>query len=152
MHRTVDSLLRDPEFAGKFHIHDSPSGARYTPVQLVQQKHDAVVENLKTGKTAYIDLQAFQRDNQATYSSVDEARAFLEGTEGVELVNSFAVSDAWISKFSRDCVSSIARDGDVDFSVSVLSSQNLKSSKRRHPAARYSQLSRQHIRSCFRES
>ncbi|KAJ4988946.1 hypothetical protein SVAN01_05570 [Stagonosporopsis vannaccii] len=120
--RMLDSLVKDPEFEGAFHIQELPNGVRCTPVQLMRQVHDAVIENLKSGKTAYIDLNAFQRDNQATYSSIDEARAFLEGTEGVELVDTFALSDAWMSKFSRDCVSSMARDGDVDFGQPVIAS------------------------------
>lgn len=123
VHRKVDSLLETPEFSGQFYIHGLPSGVECTPVQLMQQAHDAIIDSLISGKTAYIDLYEFQRDNPAMYRSVDDARSFLESTESIEVVNTFALSEAWMSNFSKECVASMARDGDVDFGVSASESQ-----------------------------
>lgn len=145
IHRTVGSLLEDPEFTGKIHIQDLPSGVRCTPVQLIKQNHDDVIESLQSGRIAYIDLHVFQRDNPTIYASVGETKKHLEGTQGVELVEAFAISDAWISNFSKDCVSSIARNGDVDFGVCKTSLSAVNLSDRCFLAARYSQLSRQHL-------
>lgn len=126
IHRIVNSLLEDSEFAGKLHVDELSSGIRCTPVQLVKQTHDTVINNLQSGKTAYIDLHTFQHDNQAIYPSVEEAHAVFDNTQGVELVDHFAISEAWISNFSKECLSSMARDGDVDFGVSVSEFQNVK--------------------------
>jgi hypothetical protein len=117
IHHTIDSLLEDPEFAGKIHIHELPSGVRCTPVQLIKQNHDDVIDGLQSGKLAYIDLHDFQRDNPTIYATVEETKDRLGSTQGIEIVESFAISDAWISNFSKECVSSMARDGDVDFGV-----------------------------------
>ncbi|KAF3040366.1 hypothetical protein E8E12_009517 [Didymella heteroderae] len=120
IHRTVDSLLEDPEFAGKIHVHGLPSGVRCTPVQLIKQNHDDVIDSLQSGKIAYVDLHEFQRDNPTIYATVKETKTHLENTLGIELVDAFAISDAWISNFSKECVSSMARDGDVDFGQPVI--------------------------------
>ncbi|KAJ4413260.1 hypothetical protein N0V91_000234 [Didymella pomorum] len=114
-------LLEDPEFAGKLHVHGLPSGVSCTPVQLIEQNHDDVIDSLQSGKIAYIDLHDFQEDNPTIYETVEETKKHLESTPGIELVETFAISDAWISNFSKECVSSIARDGDVDFGQPVIS-------------------------------
>ncbi|KAF2626004.1 hypothetical protein BU25DRAFT_396179 [Macroventuria anomochaeta] len=119
IHRTVNSLLKEPDFAGKLHVHGLPSRVRCTPVQLIKQTHDTVINNLQSGKTAYIDLQIFQRDNEAIYSSIEEAQAALESTKGIEIVETFAISEAWISKSSMECSSGMARDGGVEIRVSA---------------------------------
>lgn len=109
--------MEDPEFAGKIHVHGLPSGVCCTPVQLIKQNHDDVIDSLQSGKLAYIDLQEFQRDNPTIYATLDETKNHLEETPSIELVEDFAISDAWILNFSRECVSSMSRDGDVDFGV-----------------------------------
>ena len=86
-------------------------------MQLIKQNHDDVIDSLQSGKIAYINLHDFQEDNPIMYETVEETKKHLESTSGVELVETFAISDAWISNFSKECVSSIARDGDVDFGV-----------------------------------
>lgn len=86
-------------------------------MQLIEQNHDDVIDSLQSGKIAYIDLHDFQEDNPTIYETVEETKKHLESTPGIELVETFAISDAWISNFSKECVSSIARDGDVDFGV-----------------------------------
>ncbi|KAJ8109210.1 hypothetical protein OPT61_g7629 [Boeremia exigua] len=89
VHRTINDLLKNEEFAGKFHVHGLPSGVRCTPVQLIHETHDTVINDLKSGKLAYIDIRAFQIDNQAIYTSVDEARTGLESTEGQPVIANF---------------------------------------------------------------
>lgn len=141
IHRAVDSLLEDSEFAGKLHVHGLSSGVRCTPVQLIKQNHDDVIDSLQSGKIAYIDLHVFQRDNPTIYATVEETKKQLGSTHGVELVETFAISDAWILNFSKDCVSSMARDGDVDFGVGEPELYETTYSDRCLLAARHSQLS-----------
>lgn len=86
-------------------------------MQLIKQNHDDIIDSLQSGKIAYIDLHDFQEDNPTIYGTVEETKRHLESSPGIELVETFAISDAWISNFSKECVSSIARDGDVDFGV-----------------------------------
>lgn len=88
-------------------------------MQMIQQMHDSTIDGLQSGKIAYIDINAFQRDHLAVLPSPQEARTSLEGTEGIKLEGSYAISEAWISNFSKSCLESMAEDGDVDFGVCV---------------------------------
>lgn len=76
-----------------------------------------MIDSLQSGKIAYVDLHNFQRDNPTIYATAEETKSRLGNIQGIELVESFAISDAWISNFSKECVSSMAHDGDVDFGV-----------------------------------
>ncbi|KAJ4337540.1 hypothetical protein N0V95_008302 [Ascochyta clinopodiicola] len=114
IHRTVKSLLEDAEFMGKFYVEEKLDSIQCTPVQLVKQKHDTVIDNLRSGQTAYLDLHSFQRENQALYPSVREAQRQLESTQDIDVQGIFAVSQAWISKFSEDCLQGLARDNGVE--------------------------------------
>lgn len=110
-------MLEKPELSGQLHIFGLPSGVKCVPVQLVQQTHDTVISNLQSGKFAYIDTNVFQIDHLAILPSVEEARTELEGTQGIKLEGTYAISEAWISNFSKDCLASMTQDGDVDFGV-----------------------------------
>ncbi|XPS71085.1 hypothetical protein M3J09_003270 [Ascochyta lentis] len=114
IHRTVDSLLGDSEFAGKVYVQEKLDGIRCTPVQLVKQKHDSVIDNLRSGKMAFLDLHSFQRENQALYPSIEETKRQLESAQGVDIQGTFAMSEAWISNFSKDCLQGMVRDNGVE--------------------------------------
>lgn len=124
IHRTVNSLLEDSEFAGRFHVHELPAGVQCNPVQLVKQIHDNVIDDLRTGKTAYIDLADFYRGNQAIYPSQEAAEKHLAGTLDVDILDDFVVSNAWIRNFSEECVQTLRDENSVDLSVSILSVLN----------------------------
>lgn len=119
VHRTVSSLVKEPEFVGKFYVHEQSAGVRCTPVQLVKQTHDNVISNLQSGKIAYLDLQTFQNDNETIYPSVEEVRRQLDSIQGAEVVASFAISEAWVSNFSKDCLQGICRDDGIEIGVSA---------------------------------
>ncbi|KZM20508.1 uncharacterized protein EKO05_0004535 [Ascochyta rabiei] len=114
IHRIVKNLLEDPEFIRKFYVEKKLDGVQCTPVQLVKRKHDTVIDNLRLGQIAYLDLHSFQRESQALYSSLEEAQRQLESTQDVDVQGTFALSQAWISKFSEDCLQGLARDNGVE--------------------------------------
>ena len=124
-YRTVNCLMEDPEFSGKFYIQEQPEHVCCTPITLVRQIHDTSIDELRSGKKAYLDLHSFQRENQAIYPSVEEVQISIRSAQGVDVVGAFAISEAWVSKFSTECVSSLARNNDVEIGVGIL---NLESS------------------------
>ena len=124
IHRTVNSLLEDSEFAGRFPVHELPAGVQCNPVQLVKQIHDNVIDDLRTGKTAYIDLADFYRGNQAIYPSQEAAEKHLAGTLDVDILDDSVVSNAWIRNFSEECAQTVRDENSVDLSVSILSVLN----------------------------
>nr|GFD57019.1 hypothetical protein [Tanacetum cinerariifolium] len=73
--------------------------------------------------------------------TVEETKKHLGSIQDVELVESYAISDAWISNFSKDCVSSMAREGEVDFGVRGPELHETTYPNRCLLAARHSQLS-----------
>lgn len=81
--------------------------------------HDTITNDLQSGKTAYIDLHVFQRDNEAIYPKLQQAQTAVGSLQGVELVGAFAISEAWISKFSTESSAAMARDGIVKLGVSI---------------------------------
>lgn len=78
-----------------------------------------MVANLRSGNIAFLDLQKFQSNNQAMYPTLEEAQAHLESAQDVEVLGAFAISEAWISKFSKDCMQGLLRDDGTDAGVSV---------------------------------
>lgn len=139
--RTIHNLLEKPEFEGQLYIHGLPRGVQCTPIRLIKQTHDTIINHLHSGEIAYIDVESFQRDHFVILPTVDEARTDVGSREGIELVGSYAISEAWISNFSKECLKSMAQDGDVDFGVCVASIPLFLFANEHFLAARYSQLS-----------
>ena len=125
IYRIVNCLMEDPEFAGKFFTQEQPENVCCTPIQLIRRIHDTSTDELRSGKTAYLDLHSFQRDNQAIYPSVEDVKTSIRSAQGVDVVDAFAISEAWVSKFSTECLSSLARDDGVEIGVGILISKIL---------------------------
>jgi hypothetical protein len=115
--KIIDSLVETPDLEGEFYVYPQSESIQCTPVQLVKQTHDNVIDDLCSGQVAYLDLNSFQRNHQAIHRSVEEAQTHLKSTQGVDILGTFAISEAWISKFSKECLKALGRDEGVDIGV-----------------------------------
>lgn len=120
IYRTVNCLVKDPEFSGKLYVQEQPENVYCTPIQLARRIHDTSIDELRSGKKAYLDLHSFQQDNQAIYPSIEDVQASIRSAQGVDVVDAFAISEAWVSKFSTECLTSLARDDGVEIGVGIL--------------------------------
>jgi len=124
--RLLTSTLESQDLADKFHIQETSESIQCAPKQLTEQRRDAVVSELQAGSLPYLDVRAFFKDFPELFSTLEQAQNYLLHLTQIEAVESFVLSEVWMSKCVETCTTQLRHDGLVDLAVSVRFSQTIE--------------------------
>lgn len=112
--RSIDSQ----KLGDLFHIQENVDTIRCTPKQLINNARDTTINDLKAGVVACISLQTFWGEFSELFSTFEDARRYIESVDGIDILDSFAVSEARLSELGHKSMKLLQRNGYVDLSVS----------------------------------
>ncbi|KAF2856465.1 hypothetical protein T440DRAFT_382628 [Plenodomus tracheiphilus IPT5] len=112
--RVLRDVLASNNLTDAYFFKEDLDGAQCYPKKLIEQNRDAVVADLRSGKLAYVDLQAFQTDFAELHSNIRDAAEYVRTAAEVDIVETFAISKANRSSVIKDCTKSLAEEGHID--------------------------------------
>jgi len=101
----------------QFRVETSANTIRCIPKQSVVQKKDAEITRLRAGDVPSIDLHVFLKEFGELYSSDEDLHHYLSTLTDISLIQTIAVSNIWLNRFSAECVRFLEINGYVDFTV-----------------------------------
>jgi hypothetical protein len=142
--RQLQSLAESPEYSDKVIVRDAPEYIRVQAKGMRAHIVNAWSHRLSSGELAYVDLQALMVDN-VTHDSVEDITREIENLAPVEVVDSFAISSTWLTKFVDQKLQALQKDeaGVVDIAECLKKNfRNTEHGHRRFPETLYGHLQR----------
>ncbi|KAF2131903.1 hypothetical protein P153DRAFT_373757 [Dothidotthia symphoricarpi CBS 119687] len=110
--RILDRVLRAPDLAENFYLHEREDSIRCTPKRLLEQEGEAVVRDLQTGNLVFLEISQFR--NRFIYTTPRHIAQYFETSPDVEVIDSYAISKVWASSLGDECRQTLDRDGVVN--------------------------------------
>jgi hypothetical protein len=142
--RQLQSLVESPEYSDKVILHNAPEYIRVQAKDMKAHVIKAWSHRLSSGELAYIDLQVLMVDN-VTHESVDDITRDFDNMAAVEVVESFAISLTWITKFVGQKLQALQQNeaGVVDIAEGLNEKfQHTERGHRKFPESLYGHLQR----------
>jgi hypothetical protein len=108
--RQLQRLAESPEYTGKVILRDAPEYIRVQAKDMKAHIVDSWSHRLSSGDLAYVDLQALMVGN-VTHDSLDDIIRDFESLGACEVVESFAISLTWFTKFIDQKLRALHHDG-----------------------------------------
>ncbi|KAI8937474.1 hypothetical protein NX059_005192 [Plenodomus lindquistii] len=111
---TLSNVMDSRNLNEAYFVKQNANGAQCYPKKLIEQNRDAVINDLKSGKLAFVDLLAFREDFPELYSSIEDARQHVQSASDAEVIDTFAIPRTKRSNLTEACIQSLAEEGRVD--------------------------------------
>lgn len=111
MFRTLEKALESEALTCQVNIEQHPDRVTCTPKQLVESKRAAILESLKCGALAYLDLQKFATEYSELVPSYEDAVSYFQNIKEVDIIDAFAVSKPWVSQIEQESQRILEQEG-----------------------------------------
>lgn len=109
--------MKSQDLANKFFVQKVSNGVQCYPKQLIAQNRDAVIEDLRSGRLAYVDLQAFWKDSPELYPTYEDAQQYVQNVIDVEIIDKYAVPTAKFFTLEKSSTWILQEEGRLDLVV-----------------------------------
>jgi hypothetical protein len=103
--------MQSEDFASKINVQENTNSVSCTPKQYLETKRDTTVQDLQSGALAYVDLQKFASEFPELFPTYQDVSSHFQQLSGIDIIESFAVSQIWISNVEQDCVRILGQEG-----------------------------------------
>ncbi|KAH3943615.1 hypothetical protein HBH98_028480 [Parastagonospora nodorum] len=140
----LKALADSSEYADKVFVRETRDCIRVQSKQMRQRVFQEWSDLLSSGEIAYVDIEPLVSDH-AVYDSTSDAINDFKKLTDVEIVDEFAISEAWFSNFVKDKLRVIQKEDMWGVDIANGLSERVKSStksKRSMPESLYSHIQR----------
>ncbi|KAH3920746.1 hypothetical protein HBH56_009280 [Parastagonospora nodorum] len=140
----LKALADSSEYADKVFVRETRDCIRVQSKQMRQRVFQEWSDLLSSGEIAYVDIEPLVSDH-AVYDSTSEAINDFKKLTDVEIVDEFAISEAWFSNFVKDKLQVIQKEDMWGVDIANGLSERVKSStksKRSMPESLYNHIQR----------
>lgn len=113
----IELVMKSQDLANKFFVQKVSNGVQCYPKQLIAQNRDAVIEDLRSGRLAYVDLQAFWKDSPELYPTYEDAQQYVQNVIDVEIIDKYAVPTAKFFTLEKSSTWILQEEGRLDLVV-----------------------------------
>jgi hypothetical protein len=142
--RQLQRLAESPEYIDKVILRDAPEYIRVQAKDMKAHIVDSWSHRLSSGDLAYVDLQALMVGN-VTHDSLEDIIRDFESLKACEVVESFAISLTWFTKFIDQKLRALHHDEADVVDVAQNLSEKLQTTEnghRRFPESLYGHIQR----------
>jgi hypothetical protein len=108
---TLEKALQSEDLASKVNVQENANSVSCTPKQYLETKRDTTVQRLQSGALAYLDLQKFASEFPELFPTYQDVSSHFQQLSGIDVIDSFAVSQTWVSSLEQDCVRILEQEG-----------------------------------------
>ncbi|KAF1913478.1 hypothetical protein BDU57DRAFT_456181 [Ampelomyces quisqualis] len=124
--RHLERHIESENYSDKVSIREKPDCIRVQSKNMRMGKVKEWSEPLLSGEIAYVDLQYFMKDN-VTHESIEDVLSDFRGLPEVDIVDHFAISDAWILNFVNKRLQALHNEQDGVLDISYHLNEELQS-------------------------
>ncbi|KAL1797044.1 hypothetical protein ACET3X_005584 [Alternaria dauci] len=108
---TLEKAMQFEDLASRINVQENADSVTCTPKQYLETKRDTTVQDLQSGALAYLHLQKFGSEFPELFPTYQDVSSHFQQLSGVDVVESFAISQAWVSKLEQDCIRILEQEG-----------------------------------------
>jgi hypothetical protein len=107
----ISHILSQVQASSKFSIKKTETCITVIPNGLLEASRDGIINDLETGTLAYLDLKEPTQGFSELFPSLQDALSYLHSFPGIDVIDKFAVSQAWRAKVEEDCIRILEQEG-----------------------------------------